>query len=383
MTEPADRDHAGEDAEDGTLHALPFDFFDRPPTPPPMVIDGLEPVDAIAVPGAGGTGKSTFEAWLAIHRITGRPVFGREILRPGPVVYVSGEDSRERIWHRLWYLVHALDLSRDERAAIVEGFFVEDLSANRWQLVEADARGNLSPTDLTDYILNYHGDRQPSAVILDPLSAFSPGERFVNDGEAAVMREARMISRQLGCAVRLVHHVGKAHARGGETDQYAGRGGSALADAARAVHVLTTHARTAGITGEDVAAGRILRLHVSKLTDAERPAAPFWIRRTGWRFDWLQPRTTSPAEREAAAVAELVAVLTTDAAAGVRHTQNTIERLVGSNRLQRIQSRGELRAALRAAMDQDLIRREPLPPDQKGRGGRTTYLNPKDREAQP
>jgi RecA-family ATPase len=44
--------------------------------------------------------------------------------------------------------------------------------------------------------------------------------------------------RGLGCCVRLICHVSKEAARSGALDQYASRGGSALADGARMVAVL-------------------------------------------------------------------------------------------------------------------------------------------------
>ncbi len=49
---------------------------------------------------------------------------------------------------------------------------------------------------------------------------------------------ARRIRNAVKCGVIYVHHTGKANARDRTLDQYSGRGGSALADGSRMVHVL-------------------------------------------------------------------------------------------------------------------------------------------------
>ena len=91
----------------------------------------------------------------------------------------------------------------------------------------------------------------------------------------------RLVVRQAQLRRAIVHHVGKGNARNGAVDQYAGRGGSAGADNARFVHILAQHVADGdGFTAprqcssQDVAEGRLLRLHVAKLSHGKRPAAP-------------------------------------------------------------------------------------------------------------
>lgn len=357
--------------------AIRPDLFDAPPDAPRMVIEGFEPLDVGVVPGAGGTGKTTFELWLAIHRILGRPVFGREILRPGPVLYVSAEDSRERIEWRVYQLCKALNLSRDARRLLLAGLYVEDLSARRWRLVQADQYGNLTATALADRLAELYAGRGLSSAVCDPMVYFGPGERFVNDGEAELMLAGRSLSRALECSVRFPHHTGKAQAREDKSDQYAGRGGSAGADNARFVHVLTVHgtessfAEPAGVTLQDMTAGNILRLHIAKLTDAKRPAAPFWIRREGWRFDWIVPREDDPAEREAAALRELCEFVRRAAESGVRHTSRSLEAAFEPGDC--IKSRKDLRKLLHVALERGHLVERELPQTER-KGGKTYYL---------
>ena len=355
---------------------LRADLFERPPEPPAMVIDGFEPRDAGVIPGAGGTGKTTVELWLAIHRILGWAVFGRELVQPGPVLYVSAEDSRERLAYRLWRLCDALNMSDANRRLVIAGLHIEDLSGTRWRLVEANERGILSATALGERLADLYAGRGLSAAILDPLVYFGPGERFVNDGEAETLLAARTLSRRLSCAVRFPHHTGKGQFRDGATDQYAGRGGSAGADNARFVHVLVTHTagsvpEPAGLRGEDIAAGNILRLHVAKLTDGRRPTEPLWLRRDGWRFDWIPPRPEDPAARELAAIRELCAEIRAGAAEGVLHTSSTLEQTERPR--EHIRNRNHLRRLLHVLKERGHVIERELPRDER-RGKRTHVL---------
>src|SRR5206468_5838994 len=68
--------------------------------------------------------------------------------------------------------------------------------------------------------------------------SFGVGEARVNDAEQGLIEVARRIRRELGCCVRYVHHSGKANAHEKMLDQYAGRGGSTMADGACMVAVL-------------------------------------------------------------------------------------------------------------------------------------------------
>ena len=69
---------------------------------PECLVDGFLYCDVRIVAGAGGSGKST----MLLHEIAclagGAPtLWGREIHRHGPVVYLTGEDSRETIAARI------------------------------------------------------------------------------------------------------------------------------------------------------------------------------------------------------------------------------------------------------------------------------------------
>lgn len=96
----------------------------------------------------------------------------------------------------------------------------------------------VAPSKLLDRFIVTASELHPSLIIIDPMVSFGVGESRINDSEQGLIDAARRIKNELRCGVLYVHHTGKANAREASLDQYSGRGGSALADGARMVHVL-------------------------------------------------------------------------------------------------------------------------------------------------
>lgn len=356
------------------------DLFDRPPEPPPMIVAGFEPRDAGAMPGAGGAGKTTLELTIAVQTILGWSIFGTlDVLQPGPVLFVTAEDGRERIEYRLHRICQAYNLGQDLQRRVLNNLHIEDLSATRARLVQADAYGNLMRTPLADQIAEGYRGRGLARIVFDPVVFFGPGERFVNDGEAEVMHAGRFLAAELRCAVKFLAHVGKANARGGSTDQYAGRGGSALADNGRFVHVLALHTGDskelppAAVKPAEIANGHILRLHVAKLTDAIRPPAPIWLRRTGWRFDLVPVTASDPEAIRTVRVVALRDFVAAELDRGIRHSRNTLEG--ARDRLEFKPPRAEVRELIHEAVERGHLVELERPAGERRRGP-STFLQP-------
>ncbi len=160
-----------------------------------------------------------------------------------------------------------------------------------------------------------YGEKGIRLAAFDPAMFFSPGERFVNDAEAALMQVGRRISRDLGgAAVGYIHHTGKTVAREKIVDQYAGRGGSAFADNSRAMLILMYHdedirnyPRPPEVTDDAVREGRVLRLHIAKFSAGRREQAPIWIVRGNsdpWHFEAFKSHALDPAALKAAVLAQ-------------------------------------------------------------------------------
>jgi hypothetical protein len=236
--------------------ALMADCLDTPPDPPELIVQGLHAAHrGRASVGAGGGGKSTHDLYEAIRiSRSAEPLYGLEVLRPGPVLILTAEDARPivALW-RLHRMAHdmaavAAGASRVPRSSTCTSktrprFPARFVDCGPGRPARADPRCSASSPTSTNAA-------KLSAIFADPMNAFGPGERFVNDGEAELMRAGAWLSRdaQLRRAVRPPHRQGRC-GRAGITDQYAGRGGSAGADNARFLHLLDrARARTATAT---------------------------------------------------------------------------------------------------------------------------------------
>jgi len=354
------------------------DTFRNPPSPPEQIVEShtLRAVGALI--GQGGAGKSTLGLYEAIHIVLARALYGLEIGRPGPVLYLTAEDERDIVRWRLARMAQDMGLSQPEIDHVSANLHIEDCTRFLCRFIDADQGGRLVRTAVLDELVAEYGGACLSAVYVDPQNAFGPGERFVNDGEAELMRAGAWLSQRLNAAVRFTHHTGKVQARAGTSDQYAGRGGSAGADNARFVHVLVTHTADGdgwtapqGVTPEEIAQGRVLRLHIAKLSHGSKPAYPFWLRRSGFTFEHLRPSATDPEALERDRLRRLYDFLTAQSEAGIRHTSNSLDDRITDVGM----TRSELRACLHVARERLHVVECDLPPSER-KGARKTYLAP-------
>jgi len=339
---------------------------------PRCIVENLLYADLAVVNAEGGTGKTTMLLYEAVHIALGRDLWGCRVLNPGRTLFITAEDGEEILQARLREVMAALNLTDYEQRKVCESIMIWDVTGSLVRLAELDARGNLQLTELADQIADTYRDAGLAQVILDPAISFSPGERIVNDGEQAVVTACRRIVRGLNCCVRLVHHSGKANARDGAVDQYAGRNGTALPDGCRMVTILAGANRTnlAKPDGFDLQPGESGFVMARAKLSFAPPQPNIWIRRRGWTFDYFveEPRDSDAArDRDADKVAEF---LVDELHHGRRYTANTLEQS-GKTGL----SRSRLRAALAALEVSGRVTPRDLPPELR-QGGRKVYLHP-------
>jgi RecA-family ATPase len=340
---------------------------------PQCVVESYLYADVAAFPGPGGTGKTTLFLFEVVHIVLGKPLYGLQVHTPGIVVLVTAEDRRELLIARLHRLMEAMDLDDEERAKVCAGVMIWDVTGTVCRLTELDKHGNVMLTGLADAIVEHFRDASAVVVGLDPVISFGAGERIVNDNEHSLILAARRIVRGLGCCVRLICHTGKQGARDGVIDQYAARGGSALADGARMVAVLRAWDADAekdklapppGLSfGADE---QVIVLARPKLSYAQ---PLIWITRRGYAFQHLIATRRPDPEAEARARADQVRrYLIDQLASGARHTKRTLEDTG-------IMPQAKLRAALAALIASGRVISAPLPEELR-HGGRQDYLHP-------
>jgi RecA-family ATPase len=337
----------------------------------PPIVDQWYYEDVGCFIAPGGTGKTTLLLFQVIHIVLGRELFGYEISAPGPVVFMTAEDSRETLIARLRQMCIQLQLSEAEIRTIREDVIVTDVSGKGIKLttVEKDV---VMPSKQLDKLAVEVGFRSPSLLIIDPTVSFGVGESRVNDAEQGMIDAARRIRNGARCGVILVHHTGKENARNRTRDQYSGRGGSALADGSRMVHVLQrltpeewTEATGDVLEGED--SGFVLAR--PKMTWCA-PQPDIYLKRHRYCFYRLEGLE---ATHGASAVTRINAdklhqFLKDEYAKGTRHTGRTLEAA-------KLLPQRATREALHRLVADGRVANEDAG---GGRGGARTYLRPID-----
>jgi hypothetical protein len=353
------------------------DIFTVPPAPPRFTVEGFLPQNVGAEAAAGGLGKTTRHQCEHVLLVNGLPLYGRRILKPGAVLIVTKEDSREDLLYRYHMIASQMGLTEAQRRAVMEHIYVEDLSGAADRLALSEQGGNLVSTDLAEKIVLAYAGRGLALLDFDPINFFGPGERFVNDGEAKLMEIGRYIARELKCTVRYTAHVSKEAARGRYVDAHAGRGGAAGGDNARFVHVFVPHSKDdeqhypmpSGVGQDVVAQRRLYRLHLAKVSGAPPVREPIWLIREGFVFRHVAGEPPSLAVRDEADMRRVQDFLAAELRRGVKHTQRTLEACRDTLEL----SRDRLRYVL--VMGEQCGFFESIPLDAgEGRGGKQHYL---------
>lgn len=311
---------------------------------PRVIVPDYIFADVRCLIAAGGTGKTTVKLYEAIIAALGRPLWGRRIDQSKRTALITREDSREILVSRMREIIRQMHLTEDELRQVLENVRIIDLSSIPFRLscviddVVMPHRVNI------DSLIEQLVEFGPDWLIFDPLISFGVGEARINDAEQGLIEAFRIIRNIIGCCVEGVHHSGKANARDKALDQYAGRGGSALADGSRMVAVMQplTPGEWEQETGSKLMDGQSgIVLALPKLSYCAQQD-PIFIRRAGYLFDHESVIKRSRSQISNAIAEQVLQFIRHEAEQGRHHTGNTLQDLRGDMSL----SRDEVRAAV-------------------------------------
>lgn len=343
------------------------EWNDARPTPDCIIKDYLFADVAVFI-APGGMGKTTLKLFETIHVAIGRVLYGLKIYKPGSVLIVTAEDSREMLIARLRAIAHAMNLDDATIELVRQKIHIADTSGSGFRLTEIGG-DCVRPAAELDQVIEVCREIKPVLVIVDPAVSFGVGESRVNDAEQGLIEAARRLRRALNCCVQYIHHSGKQNARDKAVDQYAGRGGSAFADGARMVHVLQslTASEWREATGEELGDGETgLRLARPKMSYCA-PQPDILIRRKGYLFQHVEAQVSSKREKLENAAAQVWELLNAEVMQGRYPSRNTLEHL--DHNL----TRGEVRAAIAILLSDGRIEERQVP--SQGHGGKRKYLH--------
>lgn len=216
------------------------------PAAPPVdfVLPGLPAGQAGLLVGADGAGKSNLALQFALAVACGIEVAGGLLPAPaatGRVLYIWGEDDIDEFHRRLdaWLTV-ATGRGVDPRKirAGLANLDVHPLDGERMPLMKAGRQDSEPrPTEHSSVLLEaMQGVR---LTVIDPMIMFHSLSEADNGHLDTFMRLLIRMARQSGGgSVLVVHHVGQDAMLNRRDDHQAGRAGTALACATRAVWVL-------------------------------------------------------------------------------------------------------------------------------------------------
>jgi len=351
---------------------ISFDEWRSARSKQPCIVDRWFYEDVGVFIAPGGTGKTTLLLFQIIHIVLGLELFGYEVRAPGPVVILTAEDSRETLVARLRFMCHELGLTDEQVREVRESVIITDVSGKGIKLttVEKDV---VMPSRQLDGLIVEVGLLCPSLIVVDPMVSFGVGESRINDAEQGMIDAARRIRNTVRCAVLYVHHTGKGNARERTTDQYSGRGGSALADGARMVHVLQrlSASEWTEATGDALGpneGGFVLAR--PKMTWCE-PQPDIYLKRHGYSFERVA--SVEPSEAAAANMklncTVLWQLLKDELLAGRKHSGKSLESVSPMPQKQ-------TRQVLQRLLLDGWVVSEKLATT--GRGGAHAYLRPVD-----
>ena len=262
--------------------------------------------------GIGGVGKSILCLYESVHIILGRKLWGRPVLTPGPVLYVTAEDQRSLILGRLWRLMQGLNLSSQEIDQVINNFYVIDVRTDPLKLTERDSSGNLKIAHIVnDECIPCWSGKGIRALYLDPLSSFNGGTENSNEDAQVLLAALRRLQAAMGCLITLVHHTGQAVLREGYSDQYSGRGASALSDGCRMVDVLGAMSPADQII---LSVGRPTTTTYSLLTRAKStftgPIDPIMLAKDGLEIEQVSVKKLTEAEQGEVDKKKIIALIT-------------------------------------------------------------------------
>ncbi|MHB1140667.1 MAG: AAA family ATPase [Sulfuricaulis sp.] len=326
---------------------LTLDQLREPIPPREFVIKPLIPRGVVAeLSGAHGISKSTLALDMCLSIAAGYQWAGLRT-RQGRVVFASREDSHGDILRRVQAWLE--NLGQEERArceqAIIENLTI--LGRDETAGLKLTSKSK-SAASVQQGAIDLITSQCPGVefIVLETASRLSGGDEMNED--LAVLADAlERIAAETGAAVMLIRHVSKSAARDKTTDSYAGRGGSALSDAARSVLILTPldtkDIAELGLTEKDV----VMLMH-AKASYSAKAKPLYFVRRDGPILEPIQVKHRAEAHEE-----RLLAYLRERHAQGAQLSMNQIKeehemhevslRRV-SDTLARLKSRGLIRA---------------------------------------
>jgi RecA-family ATPase len=241
----------------------------------PQLFRDWSSIDILLTSADGGTGKTTLKLYEAVCLALGDRFLGFECLQQGKTLFLTGEDSAEKLMAMVGAIVRQMGLfdgtsENEYRIKTILKSIVIKKDADLC-LITQDRQGFLHPNKgAMNKIMEAVDDLKPSLIVFDPIASFWGSESKLNDMNKAVTKFASELVDRSGAAVEFINHIGKSSSASKDMTQYAGRGGSGLPSNSRISRVLLniTQEEYQDLTGMDLVGDQTAMIcNVNKFTD--------------------------------------------------------------------------------------------------------------------
>ena len=187
----------------------------------------------------GGTGKTTLKLCEAISLALGEPFLGFECTSPGRTLFITGEDTAEKLGAMIGAIMKQMDILDDKEKSqkILNNIVVKKDSDLCLITKTKDGFITVSP-DAINKVMQAVEDLKPRMIIFDPIASFWGSESALNDMSKAVSKFLGMLVERSNACVEAINHMGKQSSTNKDMSQFAGRGGTGLPSHARVSRVL-------------------------------------------------------------------------------------------------------------------------------------------------
>lgn len=187
----------------------------------------------------GGTGKTTLKLYEAICLALGESFLGFECSNPGRTLFITGEDTREKIGAMIGAIMKQMNILDDhEKVRKVLNSIVVKKDSDLCLISKTkDGFINMNNEALKK-VMEAVEDIRPKLIVFDPIASFWGSESALNDMAKAVAKFTSALAEQSGACVELINHMGKQSSTTKDMSQFAGRGGTGLPSHARVSRVL-------------------------------------------------------------------------------------------------------------------------------------------------
>ena len=266
-----------------------FQFTDTTKLKKPQLFKDWSTQDLHITTADGGTGKTTLKLYEAICLALGESFLGFECVTPGKTLYITGEDTADKLGAMLGAICRQMGIMEDTaKLNTILSSIVVKKDSELCVISKSNQNFLVANEGSLNKVLQAVDDIKPKMIIFDPISMFWGSEAALNDMNLAVSKFMGELSTKSGACVELINHMGKQSSSNKDMSQFAGRGGTGLPSHARVSRVMRPidNEEYKELTGEDLT-GRetAIMCNVSKFSDGSPLYnKPFLIVRDGYLF---------------------------------------------------------------------------------------------------